>query len=355
MVHPADTVIGEMEAAALYRRLTLRRVLALCAGTVALAACFALDVATGPAVLPLGEVVRTLLGQQADPAVVAIVWRIRLPVALMAVVVGAALAVSGVVMQTVMNNPLASSYTLGLSAAAGFGAALAVVAGSAIPLSAAVAVPGMAFVFALLACAAVLGFARWRGAGTETLVLAGIAVMFLFQALLSLLQFVASPEALAQIVFWLFGSLLNATWPRFWLVAIVLALLLPLLLRDGWQLTALRLGEDRARALGVRPWALRIRALAAVSVLTGIAVAFVGTIGFVGLVAPHLARSVLGEDQRFLIPGSVLAGGLLLSAASVASKTLVPGAIFPIGIVTALVGVPFLFWLIGSKRRVYWA
>lgn len=348
-------MIGEAEAAVLYRRLVAWRMGALGVGVAGLLVLFALDVATGPAVLPVGDVVRALLSLQTDPAVTAIVWRIRMPMALMAVAVGAALSVSGAIMQTVMSNPLASSYTLGLSAAAGFGAALAVVAGAAIPLPAAVAVPGFAFGFAVLACAIVLGFARWRGAGAETLVLSGIAVLFLFQALLSLLQFVASPEALSQIVFWLFGSLLNATWPRFWMVAVVLAVLLPLLMRDCWRLTALRLGEDRARALGVRPWALRMRALAAVSVLTGVAVAFVGTIGFVGLVAPHLARAVLGEDQRFLLPGAALAGGLVMSAASVASKVLVPGAVFPIGIVTALVGVPFLFWLIGGSRRVHWA
>ena len=124
--------------------------------------------------------------------------------------------------------------------------------------------------------------------------------------------------------------------------------------KNIWGLTALRLGDDRAAALGVKVRALRLRGFVFVSVATGVAVAFVGTIGFVGLVAPHVARMLLGEDQRVLLPGAALAGALLLSLASVASKTVSPGALFPIGIVTALVGVPFFVWLILASRRSHW-
>ena len=178
------------------------------------------------------------------------------------------------------------------------------------------------------------------------LVLAGIACLFLFQALLSLLQFLASPEALQQIVFWLFGSLQRSSLGKTALVAVVLALVLPVLLADAWALTALQLGDERARSLGVRVDALRLRAFVVVSLLTGAAVAFVGTIGFVGLVAPHIARMLVGEDQRHALPASALIGALLLSAASVASKAIMPGTVFPIGIVTALLGVPFFAWLV---------
>ena len=182
--------------------------------------------------------------------------------------------------------------------------------------------------------------------------LAGIACLFLFQALLSLLQFLASPEALQQIVFWLFGSLLRSSLPKVALVGAVLALVLPLLFRDAWRLTALQLGDERARGLGVQVGALRIRAFVSVSLLTGAAVAFVGTIGFVGLVAPHVARMLVGEDQRHLLPASALLGGLVLSAASVASKLIIPGTVFPIGIVTALIGVPFFAWLVCMRGPV---
>ena len=255
-------------------------------------------------------------------------------------------------MQTVLNNPLASSHTLGISAGAGFGAALAITVGAWVPVPDAWAIPGSAFVFAGVACALVVGAGRIRGASPELLVLAGIACLFLFQALQSLLQFLASPEALQQIVFWLFGSLTRASFGKTALVACVLAVVLPILLHDAWRLTALQLGDERARALGVRVDRLRLRALVAVSVLTGAAVAFVGTIGFVGLVAPHVARMLVGADQRHMMPASALFGAVLLSAASVVSKLLVPGTVFPIGIITALIGVPFFAWLMLSVARV---
>ena len=338
-------------AAAHWRAANARRA-AITAGAVGmLAASFAADLATGPAMLPIPAVLRSLAGIAGDPMQDAIVRTLRLPIALMAAVVGAALGVSGAVMQTVLNNPLASSYTLGISAGAGFGAALAILFGAALPVPEAWAVPLAAFGFAGLACAMVAGVGRMRGATPELLVLAGIACLFLFQSLLSLLQFLASPEALQQIVFWLFGSLMRATLPKVGIVALVLALVIPLLLADAWRLTALKLGDDRAQALGVRVGPLRLRAFVAVSLLTGAAVAFVGTIGFVGLVAPHIARMLVGEDQRHMLPASAAFGAVLLSAASVASKLIIPGTVFPIGIVTALIGVPFFAWLVLSMGR----
>jgi iron complex transport system permease protein len=335
-------------------RLAARRAVVLAVGVAALVLCFLLDLATGPARLPLSAVAGALVGGVRDPMVDAIVWTIRLPVACMALLVGAALGLTGAVMQTILNNPLASRYTLGVSAGAGFGAALVIVLGAGLPIAEAYAIPVSAFLFAALACAGVGLLGGIRGAGAETLVLAGIALMFLFQALLALLQFMASPEALQQVVFWLFGSLQRATWPKLAIVAGVLAVTVPLLLRDAWALTAMRLGDERAAALGVKVRAVRLRGFVFVSVATGAAVAFCGTIGFIGLVAPHVARMLLGEDQRVLLPGAALAGALLLSAASVASKTVSPGALFPIGIVTALIGVPFFAWLILASRRRHW-
>jgi iron complex transport system permease protein len=336
-----------------YRRQSARRLTAAASLALAVVATAIIDIATGPALLSPGAVFDALIGN-ADPTTAAIVWSLRLPMALMAVAVGASLGISGAVMQTILNNPLASCYTLGISAAAGFGAALVIALGLGMPIDATVAVPLSAFLFAALACAAVFLIGRAAGMTPETMVLAGIALLFLFQALQSLLQYLASPEVLQAIVFWLFGSLLKATWPKTGVVALVLAVSLPILLRDAWRLTALRLGEERARGLGIEVAGLRLRAFVVISVLTAAAVSFVGTIGFVGLVAPHLARMLVGEDQRHLLPMSGLCGALLLAAASVASKTLSPGAVFPIGIVTAIFGVPFFLAVILQKRRVYW-
>ncbi|MBL8589766.1 MAG: iron ABC transporter permease [Methylobacteriaceae bacterium] len=340
--------------AAAYRARAARRLAGLGFAALGLAVAALLDMATGPAFLSPSAVARSVLRLAEDRTIDAIVWSIRLPIAAIAILVGATLGLTGAIMQTILANPLASSYTLGVSAGAGFGAALVIVMGAALPLPELYAVPIAAFVFAGLACAGVYGVGALRGATPEMLALAGIAMLFLFQALLSLLQFMASPEALQQIVFWLFGSLQRATWTKAGLILATLAVAAPFLARDCWRLTALKLGDERAASLGVDPRRLRLRALALVALLTGVAVAFVGAIGFVGLVAPHVARMFLGEDQRYLLVGSALVGALTLSLASVASKSISPGALFPIGIVTAMIGVPFFIWLILRSRRSFW-
>jgi len=339
---------------ATYAAMRARRVAVLAIGCVAILVSLVLDVATGPAFLPVAAVAKSVFGLAQDRTVDAIVWSIRLPIAFVALVVGAALGLSGAIMQTILNNPLASSYTLGVSAGAGFGAALVIVLGVAMPVPEAWGIPLMAFLFAGIACAGVYGIGQSRESSPEMLVLAGIALLFLFQALLALLQFVASPEALQQIVFWLFGSLQKASWSKLWIIAIVLAACIPVLIIDVWRLTALKLGDERARGLGVDVRQLRLRAFMLISALTGVAVAFAGTIGFVGLVAPHIARMLVGEDQRSFLPASALYGALLLSLASIAGKTVLPGAIVPIGIVTSLIGVPFFVWLILRNRRAFW-
>jgi len=309
-----------------------------------------LDVVTGPSLLGLREVLTTLLSPaSADAMTRAIVVDMRLPIALMALVVGAALGLGGVQMQTLLDNPLASPYTLGLAAAAGFGAALALITGG-LGLPPLLAVPAGAFVFCLLAACLLFGLALMRHVGSQTLILAGIALLFLFQSLLSLVQFLSSPELNQQIVFWLFGSLMRTTWPILWITLAVTLVCGVLLHRDAWKLTCLRMGEARARSLGVNVTRLRLKTLALVALMTATAISFVGIIGFIGLVAPHIARMLVGEDQRFLIPLSALCGALMLSTASVVSKSIVPGALFPIGIVTALIGVPFFIWLVLNQR-----
>lgn len=312
----------------------------LCVGTLIL------DIATGPSRIGLPEVVQTLLHlDDAESATRAIVMNLRLPIALMALVVGASLGLGGAQMQTLLNNPMASPYTLGLAAAAGFGAALSLYFGG-FGLPDLIAVPLGGFVFCILAAGLLFALAAMRGVGTYVLVLAGISLLFLFQALLSLLQYISSPELSQQITFWLFGSLLKSNWYSAICVGAVLLVSTLLMRRDAWRLTALRMGEERAASLGVNVRWLRLRTLGMVSLLTATAIGFVGVIGFIGLVSPHIARMLVGEDQRYFIPLSMLCGACLLSASSVLSKTMLPGAIFPIGIVTALIGVPFFFALI---------
>lgn len=316
---------------------------------------FVLDIATGPSLLHPQEVVRALAGLlglpvEVEPTTEVIVTGLRLPIALMAVVVGAGLGMGGAEMQTLLNNQMASPYTLGMAAAAGLGAAL-VLFFDGFGLPHGVIVPLGAFVFCMLAASSLFALASVRHIGPGQLILAGIALLFLFQSLLSLVQFLATPELSQQILFWLFGSLTKANWVSVSIISAVTLSCFVLLMKDAWKLTALRLGESRAVSLGINVGRLRIKTLVLVALMTGTATSFVGVIGFIGLVAPNIARMLVGEDQRFFLPMSLLVGALILSTASILSKVLVPGALFPVGILTALIGVPFFFWLIMVKRR----
>jgi iron complex transport system permease protein len=339
-----------------YRALSLRRKLILLGFAAVLLLCLVVDLMLGPARYGMAEVVNALISPSTAPvAVRVVIWDIRLPVALMAVVTGAALAIAGAQMQTVLNNPLASPFTLGISAAASFGAALALVFGVAIvPFAIDYVVPFNAFIMAMAASLLIHLLSQRRDVTTETVVLLGIALVFTFNALLALLQFFASEQALGAVVFWMMGSLTKANWHKLAITATVLAICLPLFARRAWALTTLRLGDEKAASFGIDVRRLRLETMLLVALLAAVPVAFVGTIGFIGLVGPHIARMVIGEDQRFFLPASALAGAAILSASSVVSKSLIPGLIFPISIVTALVGVPFFFSLILTSRRRSW-
>ncbi|WIV49771.1 iron ABC transporter permease [Marivivens sp. LCG002] len=339
-----------------YRKLVARRTIVLSILCAALLLSVAIDVSIGPARYPLADVIRTLMfPSQADIQIRVVIWDIRMPMALLAVTVGACLSLAGAQMQTILANPLASPFTLGLSAAASFGAAVAMVLGVAlVPAALSIMVPINAFAMAMLAALSIFVLSSMRGVTVETIVLLGIALVFTFNAALALLQYFASEQTLAAVVFWTMGSLTKATWGKVAATACILLICTPLFARRAWSLTAIRLGETRAAAMGVPVRRIRLETLLLVSLLAAVPVSFVGTIGFIGIVGPHIARLLLGEDQRFFLPGSILSGALILSATSVLSKAILPGAVLPIGIITALVGVPFFATLILTQGRRSW-
>ena len=311
-----------------------------------------LDFTLGPSGLPLDTLWQTLIDPaSADAGTRVIVWDIRMPYALMAIIVGLTLGLAGAEMQTILNNPLASPFTLGVSSAAAFGAALAIVLGIGIP-----GVPGQwfisanAFLFALLAALLLDGITRWTQVATSGVVLFGIALVFTFNALVSMLQFIANEDTLQGLVFWTMGSIARASWEKLGILLLALAVIMPLSMLSSWKLTSLRLGEDRAISFGINVRRLRLATLLRISILSALSVAFVGPIGFIGLVAPHIARMLFGEDHRFYLPGSALIGALVLSLASIVSKNLIDGVIIPVGIVTSLVGVPFFITIIVRHR-----
>ncbi|WP_210208639.1 FecCD family ABC transporter permease [Rhodoplanes roseus] len=334
-----------------HRRRLRQRAVVVAALAVAALAAFLLDLVTGPSSLSAADVLHGLVfPEKLGRGAAVIVFDVRLPQALMAILVGTALSLAGAEMQTVLNNPMASPFTLGMSAAATFGAALAIVLGIALPgVPPTWTIPVNAFVLAFGSAMLLQLLGRLRSGG-ETLVLFGIALFFTFNALVALIQFVASEQALQQLVFWTMGSLSRATREKATILAAVIGCVVPFSFAAAWKLTALRLGAERAKSLGIDIGRLRLFSLMRLSLLTGAAVAYVGVVAFVGLVGPHIARLLIGEDHRFFLPASALSGAVLMSLASIASKTAVPGIVLPIGLITSLIGVPIFMTLVLTRR-----
>lgn len=335
-----------------YRRRGRRKAIAIALLILGAIASFLVAVVVGPIDLSLSGVFRAVFDPDSvDQQTETVVRTLRLPAAVMAVLVGASLGLSGAQMQTILDNPLAEPFTLGISAAAALGAAVSIVMGWTLILNAQLNLALTAALSALFAVLIIAGAAIWRGANAESMILLGIALSFFFQAVLSLLQYVASNEALQQIVFWTMGSMQRASWTANIVIAVVLALAIPFCVVNSWRLTALRLGDDRAAALGINVQRLRVTTLIVASLLASASVAFTGIIGFIGLVGPHIARMIVGEDQKFFLPGATAAGAMLMSLAYAVSLSIIPGVAIPLGIITSLVGVPFFVFLIFTRSR----
>ena len=329
-----------------YTRLKKTRALFVGGLLSALAVLIGVAVTLGSADFTVGESYLAILAGlfpgtfSAPDLATTIVWDFRLHRVLFAVCAGFGLAVAGSVMQGI----------LGIASAATTGASIAIVLGAGVA-GGEYLVIGNAFLFALLAALAIYGMARYRGIGSETMVLAGIAVMYLFSAVTSLLQYVGSAEQLQAVVFWTFGSVDKSTWPKLGIVALVLACTIPYLIYRAWDLNALAEGDEVAASLGVPVERSMILFMMIASLLTAVIICFTGTIGFIGLVAPHITRMVVGGDFRTLLPASGLVGALLLlSADSIARSVLAP-QVLPVGIVTAFLGVPFFIYLFLHRRN----
>ena len=313
----------------------------------------ALTVVIGAAAVPLDEVIGVLASHIPgldvqitwDRSIDAIVWDTRLPRIIAGVAVAAILGVSGVVLQAVVRNALAEPYVLGVSAGASSGAAFAIII---VGTSVATVVGVMAFAGALLATLLVLAIAG-RTQSPLQLILGGLGVGFGFQALTNLIIFSSdSPETARSVMFWTLGSLARVGWDSVPVITIAALLLTVLMVLCGPILDALASGDRTAQAVGVEPARARILLLIPVSAAIALAVATAGGIGFVGLVVPHLVRSFIGPAHRFLVLGSALAAGLFLVWADAFARLAFAPAEVPIGVVTGLVGAP---WLVLLVRR----
>jgi iron complex transport system permease protein len=332
-------------------------------GTLSVATALALvaAVALGSADLPLSAVAKALIGLEVPRRVEMIVWSIRLPQALAAIVAGAGLAIAGAATQAILRNPLASPFTLGMSHAAAFGAALSVtLLGSGTMASSSVGAvmitsphvtTATAFVFCVLAAMVVVAVSRLRGATPEVMVLTGVALSALFTAGTMFLQYFADDTQLAAMVFWTFGDTARASWRQVGIMAAVTALTGFYFLACAWTYNAIDAGDETAKGLGVRVERVRMVGMLAASLVTATVIAFLGVIGFVGLVVPHLVRRLIGADHRYLMPATIVAGALLLLVADTAARLVFMPHVLPVSVLTAFVGAPVFLWLIVRSRR----
>lgn len=301
-------------------------------------------------VLFLGE--RYIDGEYGPIDIRNVVFNLRLPRILCGALVGAALAVSGAALQGIFRNPMASPSVIGISSGAAFGACLAMLLGFSIA-SGVFAIPAMAFIFAFITLFLVYFLARTRmGVPITMLLLSGIAVGAFFSGLVSLMQYYAG-DKLEEVVFWLMGSLGSCGWDEFKMAVIPILVGSAILVILSKDLNILSLGDDQATNMGLNVERSRLVVLVASALVVAGAVSISGVIGFVGLVVPHIFRTMMGPDHRMLIPMSILGGAVFMIFMDTISRIIVSGGM-PVGIITSLVGAPFFLWILRTRKKEVW-
>ncbi|MFP4508425.1 MAG: FecCD family ABC transporter permease [Candidatus Acetothermia bacterium] len=309
----------------------------------------------------LSETVHVLLGKGTTMGR-RIILNIRAPRVLTAVVVGSGLAVAGAALQSLLRNPLASPYTLGISHSAAFGAAFSVVvlgAGSGGGAEGNIVFNNphitvlSAFGWSMLTVLIIIALGKFRNSSPVTLILTGIALGSLFTAGYTVMQYFADQSELSSIVFWTFGDVGRTNWPQLGIMAAAVAPAVAYFVYRGWSLRAMSSGDETARSLGINPERLRIVGTLLAGLITALMVSFVGIIGFVGLVVPHIVRRFIGGEERYLLPASCLVGSLLLLGSDTAARTVAAPIVLPVGILTSFLGVPLFIYLV-LRGKEYW-
>lgn len=327
-----------------------------------LTAMFAMAISLGATNVSIVSVARSILGMETSRQVEMIVWNIRMPQAFAAMLAGGGLAIAGAVMQAILRNPLGSPFTLGISHAAAFGAAFSVmVLGSGVMTSSNVGAVSItnpyittasAFLFSIGTALLIIGVTKTRGATPEIMVLTGVALGAFFTAGTMLLQFFADDMQLAAMVFWTFGDTARATYTELLYICLMTVFCTLYFFANSWNYNAIEAGDETAKGLGIRVDRVRLTSMLLASMLTAVVIAFLGIIGFVGLVVPHMVRRIIGSDHRFLLPACIMVGGLLLLASDTVARLILAPHVLPVSVLTAFLGAPAFFWLIiRGKRR----
>ncbi|MBO5130136.1 MAG: iron ABC transporter permease [Oscillospiraceae bacterium] len=303
------------------------------------------------------------LNKTGTPANVRIIWNIRIPRVLAAIIAGAGLGLSGLIMQTTLNNPMASPSTLGVSNAAVFGANLSIIAFAGGYLATGnnlsnyttganpYATGVMAFLFAAVSILMILSLCTLRAFSPNVVVLAGMALSSVWTAATTILQFYATDVGISAAVVWSFGDLGRATYRTDAIMAAVVLVGFGFFMIMSWQFNALLSGEATARTMGINVDLLRFVSMLLASLITAVCVSFLGVIGFVGIICPHVTKKLLGQDHRVTIPVSALSGSLLLLFADTLSRSMGGGSALPVGAITSLLGAPFFLTIIFSRKE----
>ena len=341
-----------------YKRNLARKRIILIVLILLMVLFFLLSVSIGSSNMSLIDVCKAIL-RIGDEDNILIIYNIRLPRALAAIIAGGGLAISGAIMQNVLKNPMASPSTLGVSNASVFGANLAIIVFGAGSYSAAnhmIAIDNpyivsiMSFVFALLSVGVILLLARFKHFRSESIVLAGVAIGTIFQAGTTLIQFFSVNEDLSTAVFWTFGNLNRATYRDDLIMLIIVLLGLGYFLYKRWDYNAISGGSDFATSLGVNVERTTIISLLFASLITAVCVSFLGIIGFVGLIAPQIMKKFIGDDFRYLIPTSFFFGTNLLLVSDLLGRVVINGGSLPVGAITSLLGGPMFIYLLLRER-----
>lgn len=333
-----------------------KTIIAVCAGILAII----LGVAIGSVSIPPADVFRTIahnmlgfnLPEHISDGRAAIIWNQRLPRTLLAFISGAALSVSGAVMQSVLRNPLASSYTLGVSSGASFGASLVIFLGITLPFLQIFTLPILGFVFGFGTILIVMTFANKLDVRMEnhTIILLGM-VFALFINAITTVMFSLFHEGVQRMVFWQMGSFRLLGWDTVYILAPITLIGILFLSRFKWELDVMTFGEEQAQSIGVNIRRVKLTLLITAAALTGSIISFVGVIGFVDLVAPHIVRKIFGASHKYVIPMSAVGGGTFMVLADLAARTVISPAELPVGAVTAIIGAPFFSYIYFSKRK----
>jgi len=339
-----------------YTRYIRRKWLTLLALCALMLGTGLLSLSVGAASLPLSEILRVLTGGGAEISQT-IILHVRLPRIATAMSVGIALAMAGCVMQNVLRNPLASASTLGISQGASFGAAVAivyfqagiqsgVVSGAAMMAANPYTVTLFAFVGGISTTILILLLSYRGGAVPATMILAGVAIGAMFTGATALVQYFADDVRVGSIVYWTFGNLGRPGWREIRILTMLNLAGFLYFMHNRWNYNAMESGSHTAKSLGVNVDLLILISMAVATLVSATAIAFVGTITFIGLIAPHIVRKFVGNDYRFLIPGSAFMGGAILLAADIASRTIQSPAVLPIGALTSFLGAPLFLYMI---------